>query len=71
MLTAALLVASKGNGVGFCMREIEPIVRRFRTNLPQRFEVARGRGLLQGVVVEIDETSGRALSIQRISEAVG
>jgi hypothetical protein len=51
-------------------REIEPIVRRFRTNLPQRFEVARGRVLLQGVVLEIDEASGRALSILRISEAM-
>lgn len=51
-------------------REIEPIIRRFRTNLPQRFEVAKGRVLLQGAVVEIDEASGRALSIQRISEAL-
>ncbi len=49
-------------------REIEPIIRRFVTNMPQRFEVAKGRVLLQGAVVEIEESSGRALSIQRISE---
>jgi 2',3'-cyclic-nucleotide 2'-phosphodiesterase len=51
-------------------REIEPIIRRFLTNLPQRFEVAKNRVLLQGVVVEVDESSGHALNIQRISEAM-
>jgi len=49
-------------------REIEPVIRRFITNLPQRFGVATGRVLLQGAVVEVDPHSGRALSIQRISE---
>lgn len=49
-------------------REIEPIIRRFMTNMPQKFEVAKGRVLLQGVVVEIDEQSGRALAIQRVSQ---
>jgi metallophosphoesterase (TIGR00282 family) len=49
-------------------REIEPIVRRFLTNLPQKFEVARGRVLLQGAVVEIDDATGRAIKIARISE---
>jgi hypothetical protein len=49
-------------------REIEPVVKRFITNTPQRFAVAKDRVLLQGAVIEIDEHSGRALSIQRISE---
>lgn len=49
-------------------RDIEPVIRRFVTNLPQRFEIARRHVLLQGVVVEVDETSGRALAITRISE---
>lgn len=51
-------------------REIEPVIKRFVTNMPQRFEVARGRVLLQGVVVEIEEASGRALGLQRVSEAL-
>jgi len=29
-------------------REIEPVIRRFVTNQPQRFEVAKDRILLQG-----------------------
>jgi calcineurin-like phosphoesterase len=51
-------------------REIEPVIQRFLTNMPQRFEVAKERVLLQGAIVEIDEGSGRALSIQRISETL-
>jgi metallophosphoesterase (TIGR00282 family) len=49
-------------------REIQPVVQRFVTGLPQRFEVAKERVLLQGVLIAIDEQSGRALSVRRISE---
>ena len=49
-------------------REIEPVLKRFITNVPQRFAVAKDRVLLQGAVIEIDETNGRAASIERISE---
>ncbi len=49
-------------------REFEPVIRRFLTGTPQRFGVAKGRVLLQGALIEIDPMSGRALSIQRISE---
>jgi metallophosphoesterase (TIGR00282 family) len=49
-------------------REIEPIIRRFLTNTPQRFDVAKKRIALHGAVIAIDETSGRALKIQRIAE---
>ena len=52
-------------------REIEPVIKRFVTNMPQRFEVARTRVLLQGAVVEIDESSGKATSIGRVSEPLG
>jgi len=48
-------------------REIEPVIKRFVTNMPQRFEVAKERVLLHGVVIEIDETSGRSKVILRVS----
>jgi len=51
-------------------REIEPVIKRFLTNQPQRFEVAKERVLLQGVAVEIEEASGKAVRIQRVSEAL-
>jgi metallophosphoesterase (TIGR00282 family) len=50
-------------------REIEPIIRRFLTAMPQRFEVARGNTRLQGALINVDESTGKALNIQRISEA--
>jgi len=50
-------------------REIEPVVKRFLTNMPQRFEVARERVLLHGAVIEIDGATGKALNIQRVSKA--
>jgi len=49
-------------------REIAPIIQRFLTNMPQRFEVAKDRVILHGAVIEVDETSGQALAIQRIAE---
>lgn len=49
-------------------REIEPVIKRFLTSQPQRFEVAKGRVLLQGLVVEVDELTGAALNVLRISE---
>lgn len=51
-------------------REIEPVVRRFRTCTPQRFAVAKGRVLLQGVLIRVDPETGRARGIQRVSEAL-
>jgi len=44
----------------------ELIVRRFLTGLPTKFQVAGGPTLLSAVLVEIEETTGRARSIQRI-----
>lgn len=52
-------------------REIEPIVKRFLTGMPQRFDVAKERVLLQGVVVQIDDVTARAVRIQRVSEPIG
>jgi calcineurin-like phosphoesterase len=49
-------------------REIEPVIRRFLTNTPQRFAVAKERVLLQGALIEINNVTGRAESIQRVSE---
>lgn len=45
-------------------------IEKMRTSLPIRFENARGDGILWGVVIEIDETTGRAVSIQRVADRV-
>lgn len=46
-------------------REIEPIIYRFISNLPSNFPVAKGPVALCGAIVDIDETTGRALRIER------
>ncbi|BAQ10590.1 phosphoesterase family protein [Bacillus sp. OxB-1] len=46
----------------------EDVLYRFKTNLPVRFEVPKqGRVQLNGLVVELDDASGRAIAIERIS----
>jgi 2',3'-cyclic-nucleotide 2'-phosphodiesterase len=50
-------------------RAIEPIMNRFISNLPASFPVAAGEVRLRGAVIEIDESSGRALRITRVDEA--
>jgi metallophosphoesterase (TIGR00282 family) len=49
-------------------REIQPIVQRFYSSMPINFPVAKGEVKLHGVMVDIDEETGRAMSVQRIAE---
>jgi metallophosphoesterase (TIGR00282 family) len=51
-------------------REIEPVIKRFATNMPQRFEVAKRAVLLQGAIIAIDNDSGKATRIERVSAAL-
>jgi 2',3'-cyclic-nucleotide 2'-phosphodiesterase len=51
-------------------RQIQPIIERFLTNTPRRFEVASDRVMLQGALITIDESTGRALAIKRVSETM-
>jgi metallophosphoesterase (TIGR00282 family) len=51
-------------------REIDPVIRRFLTSMPQRFEVAKGGVRLHGALIDVDESTGKAIKIQRISEAM-
>jgi len=51
-------------------REIAPIIERFLTSRPMAFPVARGPVKVMGAIIEIDETNGRALKIERVTEVV-
>lgn len=46
--------------------DLEVILRRFRTGMPQRFEVARGPSVICGVAVSVNKETGRAAAIERI-----
>lgn len=45
-------------------------IKRFLTQQPMRFKVAKGDVRLQGALVEVDQDTGLALSIKRISQEV-
>lgn len=49
-------------------REIEPIITRFLTGRPIVYPVARGPVRVCGALIEIDETTGKALRIERVAE---
>ncbi len=46
----------------------EAVLERFLTGMPRRFEVAGGDVRLSGLIVDLDERTGRARFVQRIHE---
>ena len=48
--------------------EKEAITKRFLTQLPIRFDVAKGEVLFSAVSLKIDETTGKCVHIERIQE---
>ncbi|NLP03567.1 MAG: TIGR00282 family metallophosphoesterase [Fibrobacter sp.] len=46
------------------------VIRRFLLQTPVRFEQSESGPMLNGVVIEVDESSGKALSIERVYERV-
>ncbi len=52
------------------VRKDEPIAK-FLTQLPVKFEVAKNDIRLNGVVVEVDESTGKAVGIERINISCG
>jgi hypothetical protein len=48
----------------------EPVLRRFLTQMPARFEVGGGPTIVQGAIVDVDAESGRASRIERVQRVV-
>jgi metallophosphoesterase (TIGR00282 family) len=48
----------------------EIILDRFRTGMPKRFEVADGPVIFNSVLIDIDEATGRARSIERVDRTL-
>lgn len=49
-------------------REVAPVLRKFVTGMPSRFEVAKGAAVLEGALLELERASGRAIAIARLRE---
>jgi metallophosphoesterase (TIGR00282 family) len=50
--------------------DAEAAIARFLTRMPHRLSVGKGKTALNGIVVEIDDDTGKALSIERIYREV-
>ena len=48
--------------------EKETVIRGFITQLPRQFEVAEDNVVLQGIIVDVDEASGKARAIRRLRQ---
>jgi metallophosphoesterase (TIGR00282 family) len=48
--------------------DVDSVLQRFLTMMPHHLSVGKGRPILNAIIVEIDENSGKATSIQRIRE---
>lgn len=55
-----------GPAVSILGRSVTPIVERFRTGLPQKFEIASGNGQFCGCIFDIDEESGKCIGLERL-----
>lgn len=49
-------------------RQIEPVLRRFVTGLPAKFEIATDDVCVEGAVIAIDSETGRAVRIKRFRD---
>jgi metallophosphoesterase (TIGR00282 family) len=50
--------------------DTEAAIARFLTSMPHRLSVGRGKTALNGILVEVDDNTGKALSIERICQEV-
>jgi metallophosphoesterase (TIGR00282 family) len=50
--------------------DADAAIQRFLTNLPHRLSVGKGKIALNGILVEVDDNTGKALSIERIYREV-
>ncbi|MBI4288323.1 MAG: TIGR00282 family metallophosphoesterase [Chloroflexi bacterium] len=50
--------------------DVDSVLRRFLTRLPSRLAVGKGDVVFNGVVVDVDDSSGKAMRISRISKEI-
>jgi len=63
-------VGMTGSRDGVIGMRREPIIEKFLTQRPIRFEVAKKEPVLCAVVIDVDETTGAARQIERVMELV-
>ena len=59
------MTGPKDSSIG---RDLESVTQRFLNNMPFQFKVAKNDVVLEGVLISVDERSGKTRSIERIRE---
>ena len=67
-ITDAGMTGGHGGVIG---NSYESVIPKFLNGTPSKFEIERSKPRAQGVIVDIDNESGRALDIQRFNIPVG
>ena len=68
-VTDAGMVGPRDSIIGV---QVKPVIERFLTQLPIRFgPVEKGPAILNSVLIDVDETSGRAERVVRIDREIG
>lgn len=55
-----------GPQISILGREHNAIIKKFITGMPQKFEIANGKGQFCGCIFDIDEQNGLCTDIERI-----
>jgi metallophosphoesterase (TIGR00282 family) len=50
--------------------DAESVLKRFLTGMPHHLSVGKGKPILNSVLIEIDEKSGKALKVERITREI-
>mgnify|MGYP000518930144 CR=1 FL=1 len=61
------MTGPQGTAIG---RDLQSVVQMLLTGMPAKFEVGRGDPALEGVLLDVDERTGRARAVKRLREPV-
>ena len=50
--------------------DADTVIRRFLTMIPHRLSIGKGKVIFNGILVEADDKSGKATSIERIYQEI-
>jgi 2',3'-cyclic-nucleotide 2'-phosphodiesterase len=63
-------IGMTGPGESIIGDDIDSVLQRFLTAIPHRLSVGTGKTILNSVLINVDENSGKAISIQRVDREV-
>jgi len=47
-------------------RKVDPVIKKFCTGVPHKFDVAKGASVLEGMIIDVNMLTGKAQSIERL-----